>query len=249
MISGSYTVPFGDGIMRLFAETTLEVEPKRIADASLDAGGRIESPRTGIGRLVFDTHVLRRFRNYMNRRSVIGGDTRLRGYTTLAYIGQDVVSFNLEFRARPIQLWSFQLGGILFYDAGDAFDGFSDMRMKHSVGVGLRAVFPQLDRSCMRVDWGFPLTRAAAPEGPFPGQFVITFQQAFPMPSIPVRDFRRVRPRWAAPYVPRCAALRSGLPGVGAAGSAGDGSGFVGAGVCRGLGELGRTEEKRPTPA
>lgn len=189
MISGSYTAPMGDGIVRLFAETTLEVEPKRIADASLDIGGRLESPRTGIGRLVFDTRVQTRFRNYMNRRTVIGGDTRLRGYTTLAYLGKDVVTYNLEFRARPIQLWSFQVGGILFYDAGDAFDGISDMRMKHSVGVGLRAVFPQLDRSCMRLDWGFPLTRSAAPEGPWPGQFVITFQQAFPMPTIPFRDF------------------------------------------------------------
>ncbi|MDI1443946.1 hypothetical protein [Polyangium sp. 6x1] len=185
--SASYTAPMGDGIARVFAETVVEMEPERIADASLEAGARIQSPRTGVGRLVLDARLLRRFRNYMNRRSVLGGDTRLRGYTTLAYIGADVLSYNLEFRVRPFQLFSFQLGPVAFLDAGDAFDGFEEMRMKHSVGVGLRAVFPQLDRSVMRVDWGFPLTREFAPEGPFPGQVVLTFQQAFLMPQVPLR--------------------------------------------------------------
>jgi len=187
MVSASYTVPMGDGVARLFAESILEVEPRRVADASLEVGWRIQSPRTGVGRLLLDARLLHRFRNYMNRRSVLGGDTRLRGYTTLAYIGSDVLSYNLEFRARPFQLFSFQIGAVAFLDAGDAFNGFGDMRIKHSTGVGLRAVFPQLDRSVMRVDWGFPLTRSAAPEGPFPGQFVVTFQQAFPLPVVPLR--------------------------------------------------------------
>ncbi|WP_372518199.1 hypothetical protein [Polyangium jinanense] len=185
--SASYTAPMGDGIARIFAEGIVEAQPDRIADASLEAGARIQTPRTGIGRLVLDARILRRFRNYMNRRSVLGGDTRLRGYTTLAYIGSDVLTYNLEYRARPFQLFSFQLGPVAFFDAGDAFDGFDEMRIKHSVGVGVRAVFPQLDRSVMRVDWGFPLTRAFAPEGPWPGQFVVTFQQAFQMPQIPLR--------------------------------------------------------------
>jgi len=188
MISGSYTVPMGDGIARLSAEGIVEAEPTRIADASLETGVRIESPRTGIGRLVFDAHLLYRFRNYMNKRVVLGGDTRLRGYTTQAYIGTDALSYNLEFRARPFQLWSLQFGAVAFLDAGDAFNGWDDLRMKHSVGVGLRAVFPSLDRTCLRLDWGFPLTRSAAPQGPFPGQFVVTFQQAFPMPQVPLRD-------------------------------------------------------------
>ena len=185
--SASYTAPMGDGITRVFAEGIVEAEPDRIADASLEAGARIQTPRTGIGRLVLDARILRRFRNYMNRRSVLGGDTRLRGYTTLAYIGADVLTYNLEYRARPFELFSVQLGPVAFYDAGDAFDGFDEMRMKHSVGVGLRLVFPQIDRAVMRLDWGFPLTREAAPEGPFPGQFVVTFQQAFQMPQIPLR--------------------------------------------------------------
>ena len=59
--------------------------------------------------------------------------------------------------------------------------------MKVSTGVGLRIVFPQIDRSVMRFDWGFPLTRSAAPEGPWPGQVVFTFQQAFPLQQVPIK--------------------------------------------------------------
>ena len=187
MLSASYTLPLGDGMARVFAEGIVEAEPSRIADASIEVGARIQSPRTGIGRLVFDAKLLHRMRNYMNRRTSLGGETRLRGYTTLAYIGADSMSYNLEFRARPIELWSLQLGAVGFLDAGDAFDGFSDLRMKLSTGVGVRIVFPQIDRSVMRFDWGFPLTRSAVPEGPWPGQVVFTFQQAFPLQQVPIK--------------------------------------------------------------
>jgi len=189
LLSGSYTFPMGDGLTRVYAEGVIEAEPKRVADASLEIGARIESPRTGIGRLVFDGLLAYRFRNYMNKRATLGGDTRLRGYTTQLDIGENILTYNLEFRSRPLQLWSFQLGAVAFFDAGDAFDSIDALRMKHSVGVGLRAVVPQLNRVVMRLDWGFPLTRSAAPEGPFPGQFLVTLNQAFPMPTLPLRDF------------------------------------------------------------
>jgi hypothetical protein len=52
----------------------------------------------------------------------------------------------------------------------------------------VRMVLPQLDRSVLRFDWGFPLQ--PAPElgitGPFPGDFVLTFRQAFGMPSVSI---------------------------------------------------------------
>ncbi|MBK9265151.1 MAG: hypothetical protein IPM54_35890 [Polyangiaceae bacterium] len=189
MVSGSYTVPLGDGMARAYAEAIMEVEPERVADASIDVGARVHSPRTPIGRLVFDARVLHRIRNYMNRRTVLGGDTRLRGYSTQAYFGADVVSLNVEFRTRSIDILSVQTGAVAFWDVGDAFDGWDEMRIKHGVGVGLRAVFPQFSRDVWRIDWGIPLTRSAAPNGPFPGEFVLTFLHAFPMPVVPLRDF------------------------------------------------------------
>jgi hypothetical protein len=189
MLSASYTVAHGDGITRVYAEGIVEAEAHRVADASIEAGARVHSPRTRIGRFVFDAHVLHRIRNYMNRRSILGGDTRLRGYSTQAYIGADVVSCNVEFRTRSIDIFSVQTGAVAFWDAGDAFDGWSAMRIKHGVGLGLRLVFPQFSRHVWRLDWGFPLTRSAVPNGPFPGEFVLTFQHAFPLPAVPMRDF------------------------------------------------------------
>lgn len=189
MLSASYTVPFGDGLMRLSAEGIVEAEPDRIADASIEAGARVHSPRTRIGRLVFDARVLHRMRNYMNRRTSLGGDTRLRGYKTQQFIGADAVSCNLEFRTRSIDILSVQTGAVAFWDAGDAFDGWSDMRIKHGVGIGLRAVFPQFSRDVWRLDWGIPLTRSAALNGTFPGEFVLTFQHAFMLQAVPLRDF------------------------------------------------------------
>lgn len=189
MLSASYTMPFGDGMTRVFAEGIVEAQPDRIADASIEAGARVHSPRTRLGRLVFDARVLYRMRNYMNRRSVLGGDTRLRGYATQGFIGKDVVSCNLEFRTRSINILSVQTGAVAFWDLGDAFDGWGEMKIKHGVGLGLRAVFPQFSRNVWRIDWGFPLTRSAVPDGPWPGEFVLTFQHAFPLVAVPARDF------------------------------------------------------------
>jgi hypothetical protein len=189
MLSASYTVPFGDGLARMYAEGIVEAQTDRIADASIEAGARVHSPRTRIGRLVFDARVLHRMRNYMNRRSVLGGDTRLRGYKTQQFIGADTVSCNLEFRTRSIDILSVQTGAVAFWDAGDAFDGWSEMRIKHGIGVGLRAVFPQFSRDVWRLDWAIPLTRSAAVNGTFPGEFVLTFQHAFLLQAVPLRDF------------------------------------------------------------
>jgi hypothetical protein len=189
MLSASYTAALGDGMTRVFAEGIVEAEPQRVADASIEAGARVHSPRTKIGRLVFDGRVLHRLRNYMNRRTVLGGDTRLRGYATQGFIGTDVVSSNVEFRTRSFDIFSVQAGAVAFWDAGDAFDGWSDMQIKHGIGVGLRAVFPQFSRHVWRLDWGIPLTRTAATPSPFPGEFVLTFQHAFPLPTVPMRDF------------------------------------------------------------
>ncbi|MCC6556153.1 MAG: hypothetical protein IT372_24600 [Polyangiaceae bacterium] len=181
--TASYTVPLGDGLARAVVESVVEAEEDRLADASIDVSARIHTPSFGFGRLVFDARLLDRYRNYLNRRSELGGDTRLRGYPTAAFIGEDVISANLELRTRPLELWSVQLAGAAFFDAGDAFDGFDDLRVKQSAGLGLRLLFPQLARLVMRADWGFPLTRGYQEPDSLPGDIIVTVRQAFPMPS------------------------------------------------------------------
>ena len=179
----AYTIPLGDGLVRGLVQSITEAEEDRLADASLEVAARVHTPSFGLGRIVFDASVLNRYRNYLNRRSQLGGETRLRGYPTAALLGADVISANLEFRTRPLELWSVQLAGVGFFDAGDAFDTFEELRVKQSAGFGLRLLFPQLDRSVMRADWGFPLTRGYQEPDGFPGDIIITFRQAFPMPS------------------------------------------------------------------
>lgn len=182
-----YTLPIKDGFVRAGAETIAELSAEKgaISDGSVSGTARLVSPRMLLGRLVFDAVVLRRYENFLNRLSSLGGDSRLRGYPTGAFAGPDLVSVNLEYRSRPVQLFqSVQVGGILFYDTGDAFDGWRSFRPKHSSGFGVRVLFPQLDRTVFRVDVGFPLSLTPLPAGTSPVAFFVTFDQAFGVPAI-----------------------------------------------------------------
>ena len=91
---------------------------------------------------------------------------------------------NLEYRSRPIELASVHLGAAAFYDVGDAFDGFDNLHPKHAVGVGLRALFPQIDRVVLRLDVGFPIVSGALPPGVSPASFFLAFHQAFALDGI-----------------------------------------------------------------
>jgi hypothetical protein len=183
--AASYSVPLGDGLAKAYVELTNELTTSGVPDGSIDAGVRLATPRTPVGRLHFDARVIDRYANYLNSKNALGGDSRPRGYPSGAFIGKDLVAATLEFRSRAAQILSCQLAGALFFDAGDAADGFDKMRIKQSAGFGVRVLFPQLDRVVLRVDWGFPLTRGIIPAGGFPGDIVFTFRQAFPMPVLP----------------------------------------------------------------
>ena len=183
--SAAYTYPFGDGLARAWVESDASLATDgSVPDAAIDGGLRLATPSFGIGRLVFDGYVLNRYKNFLNAQSSLGGEGRLRGYPTAAFVGKDVVAYSAELRTKPLEFWSIELGAAAFYDAGDAFDGFASMAPKQSAGGGLRVLFPQLDRVVMRADWGVPLTRGFY-RGGFPGDIVVTFRQAFAMPSLP----------------------------------------------------------------
>ena len=144
------------------------------------------------GRLIFDAIVVDRYRNYLNRHQSLGGDLRLRGYPSgQAFIGANLVSANLELRSKPVEILTAQLGAAAFFDTGDAFDAWDQMCLKQGAGFGLRGLIPMLDRVVMRADWGFPLSSGAnkcyqpPASSRFPGEIVVTFRQAFPMPVIP----------------------------------------------------------------
>ncbi|MEB2311469.1 MAG: BamA/TamA family outer membrane protein [Sorangiineae bacterium] len=177
----SYTMALGDGLARALAASRVEFASPDERDALFEARVRVVTPSFGVGRVVYDVEVANHYRNYLNERYTIGGNTRLRGYPSDRFRGEDLVAGTLEYRSLPVSILSAEVGGALFYDVGDAFDGFEALRPKQDVGVGLRVLFPQVDRIVLRADWGFPLTPGF---DPLPGALFVTFGQAFPMPSI-----------------------------------------------------------------
>ncbi len=180
-LAASYTAALGDGLARVLAASTVEFASAENTDALFEAGTRLVSPRFGIGRLVYDAQLASHYKNYLNQRYTIGGNTRLRGYPADRFLGEDLLAGTLEFRSRPAEILSAQLGGAIFYDVGDAFDGFAKLRPKQDAGFGVRILFPQADRIVFRADWGFPLSPGFKS---FPGSIYLTLGQAFPMPAV-----------------------------------------------------------------
>jgi hypothetical protein len=179
-----YALAMGDGLAGASVSTFAENQDGIITDGSVSGSFGAVTPRLGFGRLVMNTSFSNRYKNYLNARSFAGGDDRLRGYPTNYFFGKDTIFYNVEFRSRSIEILKAQLGGVLFFDAGDAAQGFDMLRAKQSLGFGLRALFPQLNRLVFRADFAFPMKRGPFPETGIatpvdPFGFYFAFDQAF----------------------------------------------------------------------
>jgi hypothetical protein len=111
---------------------------------------------------------------------LLGGGNGLRGARPEAYSGKRLALLNVEYRTRPLVLYTVHLGGVLFYDAGSAFD--EGPRFVHSVGVGLRLLFPQFNTFPFRLDFGYVLNDDRPPFGgrfSFSGGQVTEFRPSF----------------------------------------------------------------------
>jgi hypothetical protein len=179
----AYGLALGDGLARASLETTVEATTHEISDASVKAALGIATPRFFMGRVVFNATALNRFRNYLNVQSFLGGNSELRGYPSRYFAGKDYVTTNLEYRTRSFEIGSILLGGVAFYDVGDAFNGFDRLDPKQSVGGGLRIVFPQIERAVLRLDVGVPIMAGARPSDVPPVSFFVAFHQAISLPS------------------------------------------------------------------
>jgi hypothetical protein len=185
--SAQYTFAIRDGMYRFGAITLTEPTPDGVAQAYVEPFMHFVTPSIGkVGRLVVDAALQYRWRNYLNIKEYLGGDTRLRGYPTEFFAGNNFVAYNVEFRSRPVEILSCQLAAVGFFDSGDAFDGRSDFQLYQAIGVGLRALFPQLDRGVFRADFGFPLQRpidSSTREPIPPFAFLLSFGQAVNVPT------------------------------------------------------------------
>jgi len=90
-----------------------------------------------------------------DRVSLLGGANGLRGAGPDAYSGKRLLLVNLEYRTAPWVFHTLHLGGVLFYDAGSAFDRRPNL--VHSLGAGIRFLFPQFNINVFRLDFGYVL--------------------------------------------------------------------------------------------
>jgi hypothetical protein len=175
----SYAAPVGSGFVKGEAIHSVELSTAEQTEAQLSFGLRFTSPRLPVGRFVYDALIVDHYRNYRNTLRGLGGTTRLRGYQSTAAVGASSFVSNLEFRTRPVEIFSAQLGAVAFYDVGDAFDSYDEITLRHGVGGGIRFLIPQLDRDVFRLDVGVPVP-FDAPGGEV--SVIATFKQAFPVP-------------------------------------------------------------------
>ena len=182
---GGYALALGDGLVGASVTAVAESQDGTITDGSIGGALGAVTPRIfGWGRIVMNASFTNRYKNYLNARTFIGGEDRLRGYPTAFFFGKDTVFYNIEYRSRSFEILKAQIGGVAFFDAADAANGFDNLHAKQSVGVGVRALFPQVNRNVFRVDVAFPLQRGPFPEtgSPLPVDpvgFYFSFDQAF----------------------------------------------------------------------
>jgi outer membrane protein assembly factor BamA len=98
-----------------------------------------------------------------DRVTLLGGGNGLRGARVDAYSGKRLLLFNVEYRTAPLVVRTVHLGGVLFFDSGSAFNDRPDM--VHTVGVGLRLLFPQFNVLPFRLDFGYVLNDDRPPVG------------------------------------------------------------------------------------
>lgn len=177
--SASYATSVGTGYLKAGVSHDVELSRPEQTDALLSLAFRFTSPRFALGRFVYDARLVRHYLNYRNTPQWLGGTNRLRGFQNTAEVGDHLLVANLEFRSRPLEIFSAQLAGVLFYDMGDAFDSVEQLGLRHGVGAGIRFLAPQLDRDVFRVDLGLPVP-LDAPRGEI--TVIATFGQAFPVP-------------------------------------------------------------------
>jgi hypothetical protein len=166
-----------DGFVTATAMATSRLQDRDLVDSDVQASVVATSPLLGdLVRVVGRADVAMYVDDSENRFLTLGGENGLRGYMIGAFAGEKRVRGNLEVRTVPRRVWFSRLGLLGFWDVGHAADRLSDLDLQQDVGLGIRAVIPQLQTAVFRLDWAVPLTGEATG---LPGRFILGFEQAF----------------------------------------------------------------------
>lgn len=185
------TVALADGFARVGVQGGADFRPDQTDAAFIKAWLRVVTLRLGFGRLVLDAEATLALDDSQLRASPsYGNANRLRGSANVTAANAAVVNF--EYRTPALELWTEQLGGVLFFDAarfeqtrGEAIEN------KSAIGAGLRLVTPILERSGLRFDVAVPLDSRGADFAALMTQF--TFGQAFGVPDVAKLAPRRLK--------------------------------------------------------
>jgi len=156
-----YTWAERDALVDVAGEGFARLENGNVVDqrAILRVRGATPVLRWVLGRFVLRAYWDARQNDSQRTFVSLGGDNGLRGYPAQQFytFGGRRILGNFEYRSLPWLLSSVHLGGVVFYDAGTVYQRLENARFHHCAGVGVRVLFPQLNRSVFRIDLGVPL--------------------------------------------------------------------------------------------
>ncbi len=210
-LSGSYGHMFliGDDLLSYSAALSGRLQDgvlpgTGLVNEEVDASVRNVSPRVGPLRLHIAGQMALRYHDLTHARFALGDGTGLRGFGSRAIQGGSFYRVNVELRTTALNLWTVHVGGVVFYDGGDApvtppwqsvagYPHLSDWRQAldevlrppavrsvplwhQDAGIGLRVLIPQFNRNVLRMDLAFPFEIAA---GGYVPHFSASFDQAF----------------------------------------------------------------------
>ncbi len=166
-----------DGYVRASAGAAGRLQGRDLLDNRVDASLRVVSPRIArLFRVVAQAAFSARIDEQSNRFLTLGGSNGLRGYPISWFLGQVRALANVELRSMPVALGFTRVGGLVFWDAGHAATSVGALRFHHDVGLGLRALIPQLSPLIYRLDWALPLSGSASG---LPGRITAGVSQVF----------------------------------------------------------------------
>ena len=173
-----------DGLIRLSTGAGGRLQDGDVIDKLMTATVAAVTPSLVGMRLATRFTWSRRRDETSNRTFSLGGDSGLRGYAIGEFrtVGANPVRFlgNVEMRTLPVRVLFARAGAVAFWDFGHAADCYSGcatpLFLHHDVGIGARALVPQLQPFVFRFDWAIPLTGINAG---FPGRIIAGVQQIF----------------------------------------------------------------------
>jgi hypothetical protein len=148
-----------------------------LVNQEVSASVRLISPRFGPLRLHLFGAARIRGNDLDNVFFGLGSDSGLRSLGPRALLGHDRYQVNVELRTIALNLWTLHVGGVLFYDGGDAPLTLERAGWHQGAGVGLRILIPQFNRDVIRIDLGFPFELDRG--GGYTPRLSASFGQAF----------------------------------------------------------------------